>query len=133
MITMGLWLAVAVAVGIAAVVLSRSLARKRFAADRQPIPLEVLASQLDGDLSTDVVTEVWTAVGAAYGIDPKMIRPDDDLKRLAAIDSWDLGQGEDKLDEWLRTKNLEGRPQIKTMKDLAVWIQSGRRSSPAVL
>ena len=127
--TMGIWLAVAVAVGIAAVVVARTLARRRFAADRQPIPLEVMGSQVGASLSADVVSEVWTEIGTAYGIDPRLIRPDDTLKHLAAIDSWDLGQGGDKLNDWLRTKKLEGKPQITTVKDLALWVQSGRQPS----
>ena len=126
---MGLWLAIAVVVGIAAVVVARTLARKRFAADRQPIPLAVLATQIDASLSADVVSEVWTEIGAAYGIDPQLIRPDDTLKDLAAIDSWDLGNGGDKLNDWLRSKNLSGKPQITTVKDLALWVQSGRQPS----
>ena len=126
---MGLWLAIAVAVGIAAVVVARALARKRFAADRQPIPLDVLVNQVDASLSADVVSEVWTEIGAAYGIDPQLIRPDDTLKGLAAIDSWDLGKGGDKLNDWLRSKNLAGKPQITTVKDLALWVQSGRQPS----
>ena len=126
--TLGLWLVVAVAAGIAAVVFARTIQRKRFASDRQPIPLDDLARQVSPPVSPEIFREVWTTVGIAYGIDPRMIKPDDELKRLAAIDSWDLGRGGDKLEDWLRTKNLGPKPRVETVKDLALWVQSGSQA-----
>jgi hypothetical protein len=128
MMTLGLWLLAAVAAGIAVVVFARMIQRKQFASDRQPIPLDDLVCQVSPPLSPEVFREVWTTIGTAYGIDPRLIKPDDELKRLAAIDSWDLGQGGDKLDTWLRTKNLGPKPRVETVKDLALWVQSGAQT-----
>jgi len=127
---MGIWLGVAVATALVVVLVSRALARRQFAVGRQAIPLDELAGQFDGELSADIIKEVWTAVGAAYDIDPKLLRPTDNLKQLAEIDSWDLGRGGDRLDDWLKEKQLEGKPQNTTIKDLAIWVQSSTRSLP---
>ncbi len=121
---MGLWLLIAFAVAISAVFGFRVLARRAFLKQRTPLPLEELHTELKENISFEVFREVWTAVGKAYGIDPKLIRPNDTFLELSKMDSWVLGKGEDNLAEWLDKKGL-GRPvNPKTVLDVATWMQS---------
>ncbi|HET7332720.1 hypothetical protein, partial [Dyella sp.] len=63
-------------------------------------------------------------VGEAFSIDPRLIKPDDTLKALSSIDSWDLGKGDDALSEWVGRENLGKLPTLTTMLDFAKWIQT---------
>lgn len=126
--TRDLWLVVAVAAGIAAVIFARAIQRRRLVSNRLAISGDALACQVSPYLSPEVVREVWAVIGAAYGIDPRSIRPDDELQRLAAIDSWDLGHGGDTLEVWLRAKYLDPMPRVETVKDLALWVQSAAQA-----
>jgi hypothetical protein len=125
---MGLWLLIAVVVGIAAVLLFRRLTKRSFLAGRVPEPLEVAYASVKDQVSFEVFREVLEAIGKAYGMDPRLIRPTDTFSELGKADSWVLGKGEDDLTAWVDRKGL-GRPtRLQTVLDLATWLQ--RATSP---
>src|SRR5579885_1734256 len=91
---------------------------------RPLMSLEELHAPVKDRVSFEVFSEVWTVLGRAYGIDPRLIQPADTFAELSKADSWDLGKGEDALTEWIDQRGL-GRPtqQPQTVLDLATWVQ----------
>jgi hypothetical protein len=126
---MGLWFAIALVGGTALILGLRVLAKRSLLKKRTPSPLEELHAPVKDRVSFEVFSEVWTALGKAYGIDPRLIHPSDTFVELSKADSWVLGKGEDELTEWVDKRGL-GRPpqQLQTVLDLAAWVQ---RSAPA--
>lgn len=128
MLTMGWWLAIAVVGGAALVAGFRILSKRSFVKDRSPSSLEDLHAQVEDRVSFEVFSEVWTALGEAYGVDPRLIRPTDTFAELGKADSWDLGKGEDRLTAWAGKRGLGRPPELNTVLDLAAWVE---RSTPA--
>lgn len=123
---MGAWLLALFVLGVAAIWSFRTLARKSFLKEREPKQLTEIHSEVQDQVSPEVFNEVWSKVGDAFTIDPRLIRPDDTLKSLSSIDSWDLGKGEDALDQWIEQEHLGKPPTLTTVLDLARWVQTSR-------
>ncbi|MGN6323981.1 MAG: hypothetical protein ACTHNE_19870 [Dyella sp.] len=102
----------------------RMRARKSFLKGREPKQLKEIYAEIPDQISFSVFNEVWSKVGEAFSIDPRLIKPDDTLKALSSIDSWDLGKGDDALSEWVGRENLGKLPTLTTMLDFAKWIQT---------
>lgn len=120
---MGWWLAIAFVISIAVLLALRSLTKRSFLRRRTASPLEDLHASVKDQVSFEVFSEVWEAVGRAYSIDPRLIRPTDTFSELSKADSWVLGKGEDDLTAWVGKRGL-GRPrQLSTVMDLATWVQ----------
>ncbi|WP_426398204.1 hypothetical protein ACN9M1_05885 [Ralstonia sp. R-29] len=115
-----------VAVAIVAVLGFKALARKSFGKEREPLSLVEIYALVNNRVSAEVFNEVWSKVGDAFSIDPRLVRPDDTLKSLNAIDSWDLGKGGDTLSQWLENKQLGKPPALETVLDLALWIEASK-------
>ncbi len=63
------------------------------------------------------------AVGAAYGVDPRLVRPGDLLVKYDEYDSWVLGEGRERLSEWLVARGVTIAPgAISTVLDLAISV-----------
>lgn len=123
---MGAWLLALFVLGVAAIWSFRTLSRKSFLKEREPRQLTEIHSEVQDQVSPEVFNEVWSEIGDAFAIDPRLIRPDDTLKVLSSIDSWDLGKGEDALGQWIEQQHL-GKPQkLTTVLDLARWVQTSR-------
>lgn len=121
---MGWWFGLALVVGTSLVLGFRALTRRAFAKSRPSVSLEELHAPVKDRVSFEVFSEVWTVLGRAYGIDPRLIRPADTFTELNKADSWVLGKGEDALTEWIDQRGF-GRParQPQTVLDLATWVQ----------
>lgn len=128
MLTMGWWLAITVIGGAALVAGFRALSKRSLFKGRSPSSLEELHAQVKDRVSLEVFREVWTALGEAYGVDPRLIRPTDTFAELGKADSWDLGKGEDQLATWVDKRGLERPPKLDTVSDLAAWVE---KSAPA--
>lgn len=109
---------------IAAVLGFKWLARWGFERGRTPLPLADIHGTVQDQISIDTFTEVWSKFGEAFSIDPKLIRPDDKLKRFASLDSWDLGRGEERLGQWLTQRRRATPPALETVLDLAKWFEA---------
>ena len=121
---MEIFFLVAIISGIVLVWAFRVMTRRAFMRNRQPEDLALIYKTIQGQVSAKVFDEVWSKIGDSYGIDPKLLRPDDSLKSLSDVDSWDLGSGGDQITEWLRGKGLQDPPPLVTLLDLAIWVES---------
>jgi len=123
---MGAWLLTLFPLGVATIWSLRTLARKSFLKGREPRQLTEIYSEVQDQISQEVFNEVWSKVGDAFTINPRLIKPDDTLKALSNIDSWDLGEGEDVLGQWIEQEQLGKLPTLTTVLDLARWVQTSR-------
>ncbi len=73
----------------------RQKIRKQLFGFREPLPLKTLYDDLIKDyrLEYSNFQKVFEKLGECYSIDPRLIRPDDPLKKFIDIDSWDIGLG----------------------------------------
>ncbi len=120
---MGLWLLIALAAAIAAILLFRGLARRSAFAGRTPAPLEEIYRSVKGQVSFEAFSEVWSTLGKAYSIDPRLLRPTDTFNALNRMDSWTLGKGEEEIGKWIEHKGLGTPPELHTILALAQWVQ----------
>ena len=83
-----------------------------------------------GNVTLDTFTKVFHALGEAYSVDPRLIRPEDSLKKLLDADSWALDAGTEKLNRWLTSVGIEKvTDQPSTVLDLLVLVERGRKQS----
>lgn len=85
--------------------------------------LEVYQHDVAGfSVSYEIYQNVVNAIGAAYRIDPRLLRPSDSLKKLYDLDSWNLGEGTMQLNDWVAQNYGITRFEIepKTIIDLLV-------------
>lgn len=124
-----LW-GVAIIVGIAAVAVAAILSRRKLTVRRQPIELESMRTSLAGEVDSAAFRDVLEAIGRAYAIDPRLLRPDDDLQSLLRADSWLLDSGTEKLNLWLCENGLSEDPiVIGTVLDLVRLVEQHRRQA----
>ncbi len=104
--------------------------RHAFKKGRKAQSLAAIHETVKGQVSFQIFEEVWVKVGQAYSIDSGFIRPNDKLKTLGGIDSWDLSKGAEELDKWFQAQGLDSKhqPSIQTVLDIAKWVQSTRES-----
>lgn len=126
---MGIWLIALLVVGTPVVLALKALARKSLVRDRTPQPLTDLHAEVRDQVSIEVFSEVWTKIGDTFSIDSRLIRPNDTLRTLFNIDSWDLGEGEEALGRWIEREGLGTPPKLATVLDLAKWVQTSRAST----
>ncbi len=123
------WLAGAfiVVVAIAVVMAARWMSKRSILSGREPINLAEMyqrdAARISG--SYEVFEKILGMIGRAYRIDPRMLRPSDKLKSLYDIDSWDLGEGTETLNEQVAKSfgitHFEAEP--KTIAELVAEIE----------
>jgi hypothetical protein len=116
---MGAWIAIGLAVAVAAVVGFKALATRSVFRGRTPEPLEKIHAPVKDQVSFEIFSEVLSLLGRAYSIDPGLLRPTDTFSALGKIDSWTLGKAEDDVGKWLKEKGVEVPPQLDTVLDLA--------------
>lgn len=119
---MGWWFAIALVLGTGLMLGLRVLAKRSFLKKRTPLSLKDLHAPIKDRVSFSAFSEVWTAVGNAYGIDPRLIQPTDTFAELNKADSWILGKGEDELIEWIDKRGAKEPPPLQTVLDLATWV-----------
>jgi hypothetical protein len=62
-------------------------------------------------------------IGKSFGLQPEILRLEDPIAALTAIDSWMLGRGQEGVERWLRDKgvtNLGSKPN--TIRDLIIAV-----------
>lgn len=124
---MGWWLAIAVIGGAILVAGLRVLSKRSFVNGRTPSSLEDLHASVKDRVSFEIFREVWTVLGDAYGVDPRLIRVTDTFAELSKADSWVLGKGEDQIMTWVGKRGLGQPPKLNTVLDFATWVA---RSAP---
>lgn len=114
-----------IAIGIATVVAFRFYAVRRIDLNRTPIDLQEIHHSIADRVSLDTLKLVFRMLGDAYKIEPRLIRPEDSLRRFFDSDSWRLDVGTEKLNEWLQSigvKEIDVQP--KTVLDLLILVES---------
>jgi len=120
-----------VAIACAAVLVFgfRWAAKRRAFRGRAPVSLEELHRSVADRVTPEVFAQVFRALGEAYSVDPRLIRPNDSLKTLLNMDSWVLDAGTDKLNQWLAQVGInESSRQPSTVLDLLLLVE-GKLSS----
>jgi hypothetical protein len=55
-------------------------------------------------VSFETLKDVLEALGRSFRVDPGLLRPEDPLDVLRQIDSWDLDDGTEQMETWLRQR-----------------------------
>jgi len=86
---------------VAVVTAARWLSKRNILSGRKPISLVEMYQQdaTSIGVSYEVFEKVLDVIGQAYRVDPRMLRLSDKLKALYDLDSWDLGEGTEELNE----------------------------------
>lgn len=117
------------AIGLVVIVAFRFFAIRRIGLNRSPLDLQEIHRPVASQVSLDTLTLVFQKLGDAYGVEPRLIRPDDSLKRFLDSDSWSLDIGTEKLNEWLQSIDVkEFDVQPKTVLDLLILVESRIKS-----
>lgn len=120
---MSTWIFAIILVGLVAVTGFEALARRSYLRIRKRVSLSEIHKTISGEVSRDVFEDVWLTVGSAYAIDPRVIAPTDSFAELGKFDSWKLGAGEDRIEDWIDSKNVGHPVSLATVADLARWMQ----------
>lgn len=119
-----LWILV-IAVAAILVIGFRLLGRQRAVGGRTPIDLEDMHRGFSHQVSLSTFSQVFTALGEAYSVDPRLIRPEDSLNKLLDMDSWLLDAGTEKLNRWLNSIGIDQKAaRPSTVLDLLLLVES---------
>lgn len=91
----------------------RYLSRRKLLRDRRPLAVAEIVNGLPEDVGRGDASEVLQVIGKSFGVKPGILRLDDPMSALTAMDSWMLGHGQGELERWLRARgvsNLQRKP-----------------------
>jgi len=124
----GLLLIGLVIIGTLVVVAFRHLSRSRILKKRSPISLtEMYSHEMnEADVSFDTFQKVLNIIGKSYNLDPRRLRLSDELKLLYDLDTWDIDEGTQSLNEQIMKEygisKFDIEPQ--TISDLIIDVES---------
>jgi len=101
----GLFLIV-IALAALGCIAGRYLSRQRLLRGRHPQTLAEIVSDLPEIVRRDEASEVLQVIGKSFGVQPEILRLEDPMSALTAMDSWRLGYGQWELERWLRAKGV---------------------------
>ena len=113
----------AVAIALLVCLLGRYSSRQRLLRGRHPLAVAEIVNGLPDNLSRNEASEVLRVIGKSFGLQPEILRLEDPIAALTAIDSWVLGRGQEGVERWLRDKgvtSLGGKPN--TIRDLIIAV-----------
>ena len=119
-----------IAAGIVAVIVFRLFAVRRLRLNRKPLDFQEIHLAVADQVSLDTLTLVFQMLGDAYGVEPRLIRPNDPLKRFFDLDSWTLDMGTEKLNKWLQSigmAHVDAQPT--TVLDLLLLVEARHKSN----
>lgn len=106
------------------VIAGRYFARKSAFRGRIPKAFdEIYNSEVkEYGVTYETFEKIYNALGRFYSVDARVIHPSDPLKIFFDIDTWDIGEKTDMMDEWLfETFNLGAKGyKMNTVLDLLV-------------
>lgn len=112
------------------IVVARLVSKRNIVKKRKLISLlETYQHEVVGfGVSYEIYEKVVNAIGMAYRIDPRLLRPSDSLKKLYSLDSWDLGEGTMRLNDWVAQNFGISRFEVepKTIIDLLIELAKQR-------
>lgn len=110
--------------GIVLVLVFRQLSRRRFKSNRVVLNLDVMYKEVANEVNYDTFKDVLFALGESYSIDPGILRISDTLEDLEKLDSWDIGTGTEKMNDWLQRKGVKTFDgSVRSVKDLLLAVQ----------
>ena len=116
--------------GVAAVAFFGWVSRLHLVADRKPVDVGDLYLSVSSKVDIAALRAVMRGVGESYSINPELIRPEDPLSGFIKADSWLLGAGTERLNEWLADNGLDAHlASSLTVLELAQALEDSRRSS----
>jgi len=121
---------VAIAGGVVLCALGKWLSRRKLLGGRQQLSIDETISGLPGQFDRNLAIETLQMLGRSFGVEPGLLRLDNPIAKLNALDSWSLGSGQEKFGRWLVTKGittLETKPA--TIRDLALYVLSFKVTS----
>jgi hypothetical protein len=101
----GVFLA-SVVVAVLVLAAGRYLSRQRLVRGRQPRAVTEIVNDLPDAIGRNEASEVLQVIGQSFRVRPEILRLDDPMSSLTAIDSWTLGHGQEALERWLRAKGI---------------------------
>lgn len=102
-----------IVLGVAGIAGLRHRARRMVLMRHAPMELEKIHEIGAPAVRFSTFKSVYAALGAAYAIDPRTIRPQDSLRLFLDLDTWSLGMGTEKLEQWMASigiQDLKQRP-----------------------
>lgn len=121
-----LLLAFIILIASALIWLGRYTSRQKFIKGRSPLSFEEIQSSMAPGISLNTLAPVFDVLGEAYGVDPRLIRPDDSFKSFFDLDSWTLDAGTEKINKWLTSQGIQKtNGQLVTVFDLLLLVESG--------
>jgi hypothetical protein len=121
-----LWIALIV---IAAILVFgiRAFGRRRAFRGRTAVELAEMHHPHSSKVSFETFEQVLRAVGDAYSLDPRLLRPEDQLSKLLNMDSWVLDAGTEKLNKWLRAAGVAtAETRVSTVLDLVLLVEASK-------
>lgn len=116
---------VAIGCGLALAVFSKWVSRRKLLGHRKQQPIEEIIGDLPSQIDRDLAIETLQALGKSFGVAPGLLRLDDPIARLNAIDSWALGSGQERFSRWLTTRGITTmEPKPVTVRDLLLYVLS---------
>ncbi len=118
-----------IGMAIAIVMIGRWISKRNVLSGRNPIALtEIYQQNMAGSgASYEAFERVLNMIGQAYHIDPRKLRPSDELQLFYNFDSWDIGAGTELLNDRVASEfgivKFEVEP--KTILELVTEINRG--------
>lgn len=98
---------------------------RRKLANRTQLPVSEIVSGLPSTISQKEASEVLAKIGESFGVQPGLLRLDDPISVLTGMDSWKLGEGQEKFEAWLKGRGVIRLPNDpKTIGDLVVAVSA---------
>jgi hypothetical protein len=111
-----------ITIGVVAALVGRYLSRKRLTR-RNLLPVSEIISELPANIPKKNASEILTKIGELFGIPAGVLRLDDSVSMLTEMDSWKLGEGQEKFEAWLKAQGITHLlKETKTIGDLVISI-----------
>jgi hypothetical protein len=122
-------LIIAAAAG-AAVFVGRSYANARFffkTRERIPVDLVLSLDPAGNGLNPEIYCKVAGKLALAVELEIDQIRPSDKLTEIFSRDSWNMGEGQEQFESWLREQIVGHRDELQkaiSVADIVLVMQS---------
>lgn len=125
--------AVILVLSIALIFLMHRVSKKRIAESRAPLDFMDMYSQANLTADYEIFSKVMDLIGQAFHVNPKLLRPADELKKLYDMDGWILDKGTEQLNMYLEKefKITTFAEQPKTIAELIEAVRNTTTVPPA--
>jgi len=131
--TSGWLLSIIIMISIIAFLIIKWLSKRRFFRGRYLVSLTELyqKNMIGTGVDCETFEKVFNIIGHAYRVDPRKLRPSDKLQVLYDLDTWDIGEGTEELNEQLAKEfgitEFEAEPN--TISELMIEVKKQLRKN----